>query len=138
MLASFIFSLLAGLLVVHVEPYLKRLVEKYDRYEMRLDAMELRILTFGLLLLVAAILTWAVDADSSAYLTIAGGLLGYFGADLYAFLRDPDGAMGEDEDDWDGQMRPAEPETEGEDDDDTDETLRAVKNAVQPEEETDR
>ncbi|RYH10625.1 hypothetical protein [Tropicimonas sp. IMCC6043] len=148
MIASFFFSLLAGLLVVHVEPPLKALVEKNDRYEMRLDPLEFRVLTFALLLLCAAIATWAVGADSSAYLTVAGGLLGYFASDLYAFLRDPQAAEKDDPDDWDGDVRePGRSEAEAAptgdtDADDTEETLAAVRTAVQqddrPEEERQR
>ena len=73
MLASFFFSLLAGFLTLHIEGPLGALLEKVDRYDLRLDPMELRILTFGFLLLLAAIATALVGADSSAYLAVSLG-----------------------------------------------------------------
>ena len=135
MLASFFFSLLAGFLTLHIEGPLGALLEKVDRYDLRLDPMELRILTFGFLLLLAAIATALVGADSSAYLAVSGGLLGYFGGDLYAFLRDPDGARGEDADDWDGDVTDTgERRSVGDHlEEKNDETLRAVQAAIQDE-----
>ena len=159
MLASFLFSLLAGFLTLHVEGPLAAWLEKTDRFELGLDAMEMRILSFSFMLLLAAIATALVGANSSAYMAVSGGLLGYFAGDLYAFIRDPDGARGEEADDWDGEVVEAGPrrsladhmdaEAERRDaevdratDTDNEETLRAVKAAIQdetrPEEEKDR
>ncbi|NDR55272.1 hypothetical protein [Aliiruegeria sabulilitoris] len=144
MIASFVFSLLAGFLTLHVQGPLAAWLEKTDLFDLRLDAMELRILSFGLMLLLAAIATALVGADSSAYLAVSGGLLGYFAGDLYAYMRDPDGAQGEETDDWDGDVVETGPRRRLADhlEAENEETLRAVQAAIQdetrPEEEKDR
>ncbi|WP_106204137.1 hypothetical protein [Aliiruegeria haliotis] len=136
MFASFIFSLLGGFLVSYAEPYVKRLIVDVAKVEFQLDEGDFRVLTFGFLLLLAAIGTALVGGNSSAYLAVAGGMLGYFGADLYTLMRDPDGAMGDDDDDWDGGIEERRSMRDHvEPDADTEETLRAVTEAVamQPE-----
>ncbi|SDJ50049.1 hypothetical protein [Aliiruegeria lutimaris] len=149
MIASFVFSLLAGFLTLYVEGPLSAWLKKTDLFDLRLDAMELRILSFGLMLLLAAIATALVGANSSAYMAVSGGLLGYFGGDLYAYMRDPDGAQGEESDDWDGDVVETGPRRRLADhmdadqlDTENEETLRAVQAAIQdetrPEEEKDR
>jgi hypothetical protein len=78
MAASFLLSLLAGLLAINAEPLVRRALRAIDD-DMTLEPDELRVLTFGLALLVAAMVTAIMSADSSAYMAVSGGLLGYFG-----------------------------------------------------------
>ncbi|WP_068112573.1 hypothetical protein [Tropicimonas marinistellae] len=148
MLASLLLSALAGFLTPQAEPYVAKAFARLGKGEWRpLEARELRVLSFGLMLLLAATAGPFLDADSSAWLAAAGGLLGYFGRDLYAFARDPDGAKGDPGDDWDGEVTEpgkhasmedllaegsAPPGGGGTREDDADETLRAVKEAVWP------
>lgn len=132
MLASFLFSLLAGFLAPRVEEPLARLLARVESVEFLLDAREMGVLSFALMLLLAAMIAAALGADSSAFLALFGGVLGYFGTDLYAYVRDPAGAEGKDADDWDGEMAaPGKRRKQGDrartDDEDT---LRAVQAAV--------
>lgn len=122
MIASFLLSFLAGLLVLPVERLLKARIHDPARAlgqddlvpnvaDVPFDAADMRILTFGLLMLVAAIVTWMTGADSSAYLAIAGGILGYFTTDLVAVLRNPNRSLREQVDKW-GNVVPAGAEPE--------------------------
>ncbi|WP_116132149.1 hypothetical protein [Tropicimonas sp. IMCC34043] len=97
MLWSFLFSLLAGALTIPCQPLVRAGVRRIDDADLKLDAMELRILTFGLLLLVAAALTAIIGADSSAYMAVAGGLIGYFAYEFVLRLR-AEGRMSADDD----------------------------------------
>ncbi len=134
MLASFFFSALAGYLTRHVEAPLEALIARVIKVDIRLDALEFRVLTFGLMLMLAAVATALVGADSSAYMAATGALLGFFGKDLYAFLRDPNKTGGVDEDDWDGELDEAgrrRVKDHGSGESDTEETLRSVRLALQ-------
>lgn len=152
MLASFVLSLLAGFLTTRAEPLLEALIRRLGKGEVELDGKDLRILGFGLILLVAATIVALLGADGSAWLAIAGGLLGYFGLDLYAIARDPHGASGDRGDDWDGELAaqgqrrtvahhapvvpaaaPEAADAPGTDEEDPEDTLRAVREAIQAE-----
>lgn len=127
MLGSLIFGFLAGFLTTRAEPLLEMLIEKALNADLRIDALSFRVLAFAVMMLIAALLTFVLRGDSSAFLTIIGGVLGYFALDIYAFARDPDKALGRDEDDWDGTLeKPTDPDDE--------ETLKAVTDAVNEEE----
>ena len=127
MLGSLIFGFVAGFLTTRVEPLLEGLIEKAMKTDLRIDALSFRVLTFSIMVLLAALLTFVLRGDSSAFLTIIGGVLGYFALDIYAFAQDPDRALGRDKDDWDGSV--------GEVTDAADEgTIQAVTDAVNEEE----
>lgn len=145
MIASLLFAALAGWLVPRAEPVLDAVLERLSGGDARLDAVELRALTVFVMLGLAAVAVQAVGADSSLYLGTLGAALGYFGPRLLAFARDPDGAMGERHDDWDGsatgprrRVGGAGPEPEAGDDDeagDVDaETLRTLAERLRQEE----
>ncbi len=148
MIASFLLALLAGFATPYLERPLGDALGRIEGMALWLGVPELRALTFGGLLLLAALLVWLLGADSSAFLLVLGGLLGLFGKDIVAFLRDPDGTAGKDDDNWDGEIAApgsrrvigtgAEAEASSEE-----ETLRAVQEAVQapgqaPEKESER
>ncbi|SNS29200.1 hypothetical protein [Tropicimonas sediminicola] len=147
MVASFVLSLLAGFLTSRAEPLLVAVIRRLGGGDVVLAGVDLRVLGFGLMLLIAATLVALLGADSSAWLAVSGGLLGYFGRDLYAFARDPHGAAGAAEDNWDGELaQPGERRTpvdaasggpdavDARDDEAAAEiTLRAVKEAMEAE-----
>ena len=100
MIVSFLLSFLAGLLVIPAERPLKAWLMDAALAEGPFEEKDLRILAFALLLLLAAALTWLVGADSPAYLAIAGGVLGYFTADLLGMIRDPNRPRRRQVDKW--------------------------------------
>ncbi|MDV7145031.1 hypothetical protein R3X27_20315 [Tropicimonas sp. TH_r6] len=136
MFASFLFALMAGFVTPYVERPLGDALGRIDGMALWLGVQELRAITFGAMLLLAALLVWLVGADSSAFLLVLGGLLGLFGKDIVAVLRDPAGAAGKDDDNWDGEIAaPGTRRTLGTDGEAgatrEEETLRAVQEAVQ-------
>jgi len=105
-LGSLLFGLLAGWLVTRAEPLMEDVVERLAGRELRIDALDFRVLTLLALLALASIGVVLVRGDASLFLASLGAGLGYFGPQLWAFFQDPDGAMGAAEDDWDGRIAP--------------------------------
>ncbi len=97
MLASFLFGALAGFFTRRAEPWIRFVLERLAMRDARLGDAESRVVSLAVMLLLAAAATALIGADSSAYLTVSGGLLGYFGGDLYVFLRDPEAETDEEE-----------------------------------------
>ena len=100
MIVSFLLSFLGGLLVIPAERPIRAWLMDAALAEGPFEDKDLRILAFALLLLIAAALTWLVGADSSAYLAIAGGVLGYFTTDLLGRMRDPNRPRRRQVDKW--------------------------------------
>lgn len=104
MLGSLLFGALAGYLVVHAEPVLEGLLDRITGDDIKIDALDFRVLTFAVMLAVAGVATALARGDGSLVLGAVGGGLGYFGTRIYAFLKDPDGTRGDPEHDWSGDL----------------------------------
>lgn len=126
MFGSLIFAAAAGFLVVRAEPFMEIVMEKLTPDDMRIDALDFRVLTLCALLGVVALILLLMGADSSLFMAALGAGLGYFGTRLYAFMRDPDSALTPTV--WDDPNEPIETPELPESNFDLDmETMRAVR-----------
>lgn len=79
-----IVSFLAGLVFGVGSGFFERLIGEPLRRQFSLSDSELTILSFGGLMLLAAILVSAMRLDSSAFLLVLGGVIGAFAIRGYA------------------------------------------------------
>lgn len=82
MLFSLLISGAAGFATPYAEPHVEKLLKDLPMDEMAMKEGEVRILTFVLLLLGAAILLSLSGSGGSAFLVVLGGGLGIFGTRL--------------------------------------------------------
>ncbi|NSX54392.1 hypothetical protein [Parasulfitobacter algicola] len=87
MLGNLIIGALAGYLVPHVEPHLKKFLEQVALDELKLDPNELDLLTLIFMLICAAVLCALLGIYSSAFLLALGAGLGLFGKRIYHFVK---------------------------------------------------
>lgn len=96
MLATLILGIAAGAGTPYAEPHVKGMLESMLLSDAPITAMELRMFTFAILLVGAAILAWFFG-NGSAFALSVGALLGVFGPriiDRVQNKREPD--YGED------------------------------------------
>ena len=131
MLWSFLVAAAAGWLAPRAEGPLFAALERALGAPLALDATEKRVLAVLALLAAAAGIVALLGANSALFPAALGCAGGYFGARLYAFLRDPNGIDAVDAAArWDGTVREVRrrpgysPAHEAVDPDDA--TLRAV------------
>jgi hypothetical protein len=132
MLGTLILSVLAGLATRQVEPWFRRRLADALPPGLRPGPEDLRVATFALMLLGAAVLVALAGWDGSAFMAALGGFVGFFGQRIVAFVRDPDAALEDPEHDWDGAV-PGEAARIDPFDAETRRTLDAVSDAAGPE-----
>ena len=78
MLGTFILGVLAGLGAQYAEPFVRRALENVLLADVPMTAMELRMFSFSVCLIGAAILAW-IFGDDSALALVLGAAAGVFG-----------------------------------------------------------
>ncbi|MDJ0628946.1 MAG: hypothetical protein QNJ44_11855 [Rhodobacter sp.] len=78
MLGTVILGILAGLGAQYAEPHVKKAMEAMMLAEVPISAMELRLFSFSVCLVAAAILAW-LFGDGSALALAVGAAIGVFG-----------------------------------------------------------
>ena len=78
MLGTLILGILAGLGALYAEPHVKKALENVVLAEDPISAMELRMFSFAVCLIAAAVLAWIFGDDSALALAI-GAAIGVFG-----------------------------------------------------------
>jgi len=78
MLGTLILGLLAGVGAQYAEPHVKKALENVLLADVPISAMELRMFSFSVCLIGAAILAWLFGNDSALAL-VAGAAAGVFG-----------------------------------------------------------
>ncbi len=86
MIFSFIISILAGLVVRPLEPQVTEFLGRFLNEDQMPDATGQRVATFALVLLLAALVT-DYAGNSSSFIVVLGGFVGYFQSEIReAFL----------------------------------------------------
>ena len=92
MLATVILGIAAGAGAPYAEPHVKQTLEGMLMSDTTLSAMELRMLSFAVCLVLASMLAW-IFGNGSGFALAVGALLGVFGPRLIDRLqkrREPD------------------------------------------------
>ncbi len=83
---GFLLALAAGFLAPHAEGPLARPVAAAIAPQIPVEPAEMRLLSFLLLMLIAAVVATLLDSGSVLGF-VAGGAIGYFGTRIFAALR---------------------------------------------------
>ncbi len=87
MLFTLIVAIAAGAMVPYLEPRIRELMGRvFDEAQMP-DAAGVRMATFGVALLAAAILLSLAGTDDAPVLMVLGGLVGAFQAEIRAAIQ---------------------------------------------------
>ena len=86
MLVTIILGAGAGVLAPYAEPIVKRILEDTLMAETPISAAELRMLSFALCLISAALLAWVMGSGGAVALSL-GAVIGAFGPRIVARLQ---------------------------------------------------
>jgi protein-S-isoprenylcysteine O-methyltransferase Ste14 len=91
MIFTLMLGFAAGYVAPLVEPSVRKAMEDATLARLKIAEAEYDMLTLLLLLLLAAVLVWALDADGGAIALILGAILGMFGKRLLAAVTEKNG-----------------------------------------------
>lgn len=87
MLFTLIIAIAAGALVPYLEPHVRDAMGRFWDEDQMPDAGGVRMASFGLALLAAAILLSLAGTDGAPVLLVLGGLIGAFQAEIRAAIQ---------------------------------------------------